>query len=430
VRFGEVRYGIVGKPFFCLETPMNLSHWHATLERPALPSSDLPTRAEVVVLGGGVLGAFTTYWLARAGAAPVLLERGGPAAGASGHNGGLCVAGAAEGYPDAAARLGRDTARAVWALTLGGLALLQQVTAEEGVECELRPTGNMGLALDEGQLAAFQLGVDMLREDGFAGVEILGLDEARDYIGAALGPGVVGAKLNRNAASLHSARLVHGVLAAAARHGARLCWGAEVTGVRSAGGAVALETGRGKLEAGAAVLALNAWSGDLLPALAGVVTPVRGQALATAPAPARLRCGFGASLTATGEYGQQTPGGSVVFGGYRAVAPGRDVGVREMAPSAPVQLALDEGLGRLFPELAGLPVERRWAGLMGFTPDYLPVAGAAPDQPGVWFAGGFSGHGMPFAAPFGRLLCEAATTGKAPETLAPFRLDRASLGAS
>ncbi len=407
---------------------MNLSHWHATLERPALPSSDLPRRAEVVVLGGGVLGAFTTYWLARAGAAPVLIERGGPAAGASGHNGGLCVAGAAEGYPDAAARLGRETARAVWSLTLGGLALLQQVTAEEAIACELRPTGNLGLALDEEQLAAFEHGVAMLHEDGFTGVEILDLEAAGDYIGAALGPQVVGAKLNRNAASLHSARLVHGVLAAAARHGARLCWNTEVTGVRSAGGVVTLETGGGQIEAGAAALALNAWSGDLLPALAGLITPVRGQVLATAPAPAMLRCGFGASLTPTGEYGQQTPDGTVIFGGYRAVAPGRDVGVREMAPSAPVQQALDEGLGRLFPALADLPAERRWAGLMGFTPDYLPVAGAAPDLPGVWFAGGFSGHGMPFAAPFGRLLSEAATTGRAPEALAPYRLERASLG--
>jgi len=98
-----------------------------------------------------------------------------------------------------------------------------------------------------------------------------------------------------------------------------------------------------------------------------------------------------------------------------------------MEPSDEVQTALDAGLARLFPTLAGVPVERRWAGLMGFTPDYVPVAGAAPELPGVWFAGGFSGHGMPFAPIFGRLLAEAVATGATPAALAPFRLDRPGL---
>jgi glycine/D-amino acid oxidase-like deaminating enzyme len=64
---------------------------------------------------------------------------------------------------------------------------------------------------------------------------------------------------------------------------------------------------------------------------------------------------------------------------------------------------------------------------MAFTPDYLPIVDAAPGLPGVWFAGGFCGHGMPFAPIFGRLLAEAATTGVAPAALAPFRLDRPTL---
>lgn len=408
---------------------MNHSHWHATLGRPALPDDEPPARADVVVIGGGILGAFAAYWLARAGAAPVLVERGGLAAGATGHNGGLCIAGSAESYPGAVARHGRDAARQVWALSMDGFALLGEVVAAEAIDCDLRRTGHVGLALDEGQLAGFRETVASLRADGFAGIELLDPDQASEALGASLGPEVAGAKLNRNGASLHSARLVHGVLVAAARHGARLCWGAEVTGLRAVGHGVEVATRRGTITAGAAVVAVNAWSGDLLPGLAGVVTPVRGQALATAPTDVKLRCAFGASLTPTGEYGQQTPDGSVVFGGCRALAPGRDVGVREMAPSEAVQSALDGALGRLFPALAGLPVARRWAGLMGFTPDYLPVAGAAPELPGVWFAGGFCGHGMPFGAPLGRMLAEAALAGSAPVGLELFSPERATLGA-
>lgn len=63
------------------------------------------------MIGGGVLGVAASYWLARAGVAVTLIEREALAAGATGRNGGLMVAGTAEPYPDAMTRLGHPTAR-------------------------------------------------------------------------------------------------------------------------------------------------------------------------------------------------------------------------------------------------------------------------------------------------------------------------------
>lgn len=405
---------------------MHSSHWHATLDRPALPVVDLPASAEVVVIGAGVHGAAAGYWLAGAGAAPLILDRTGPAAGATGHNGGLCVTGTAEVYPDAIARLGHADARAVWALSAEGLTLLQAVIAEEGIACDLRVGGTLNLALAEAHLAGFQRSAAALAADGFH-QEIVDRKAAESLLGLPLGPEVLGGKYNPHAATLHSARLVHGLLAAASRHGARLCWGTEVAGLSAAPDGVRIATSRGSILARAVVVTTNAWSGDLLPFLRDLVTPVRGQALATAPVPAALTCGYGAPITPTGEYGQQTADGSIIFGGCRANAPDRDVGVRELAPSTEVQDALDAALPRLFPSLAAVPIARRWGAPMAFSPDYLPIAGAAPDLPGVWFAGGFSGHGMPFAPIFGRLFAEAVATGATPAALAPFRLDRPTL---
>src|SRR5215212_7488951 len=88
-------------------------------------STELPARTEVVVIGGGLLGAATAYWLARSGVAAVLIEQGDLASGATGRNGGFMVAGTAERYPAAMARLGHATARAVWQLTLDNRALLR-----------------------------------------------------------------------------------------------------------------------------------------------------------------------------------------------------------------------------------------------------------------------------------------------------------------
>jgi gamma-glutamylputrescine oxidase len=403
-----------------------ISYWHATIDRDPMPSDELPGETAVAVVGGGVLGACTALWLARAGLAPLLIERAGPAAGASGHNGGLLVAGAAEGYPAAIARLGRNVARAVYTLTLEGFGLMRDLVREEGIDCDLRLPGNVNLALGEGELAEMGRAVALLREDGFA-AEMLDRQSLQELVGAPLGAEVAGAKLNPTAGALHSARLVHGLMAAARRHGARLVWGAELRGARREGGGLLLQTSRGDVRAGAAVLALNAWSGDVFPALADLITPVRGQALATAPVAPMLRGGFGASLTPTGEYGQQAADGRVIFGGCRAAAPGRDVGVREPGGSPEVQAALDAGLARIFPSLADTPVELRWSGTMAFTRDYLPIVDALPDLPNTWFAGGFSGHGMPYAAIVGRLLAQAAASGGLPAALAPLHLSRPTL---
>ncbi|KPV48086.1 FAD-dependent oxidoreductase, partial [Kouleothrix aurantiaca] len=121
------------------------SYWQATRSPAAWPHGPLPRHADLVVLGAGLLGLASAYWLARAGYRPLILERGMPAAGATGRNGGLLVAGTAEAYPAAIARHGHETARAVWQLTLGNRALVRQVLADEAIVCDYREPGHLTL---------------------------------------------------------------------------------------------------------------------------------------------------------------------------------------------------------------------------------------------------------------------------------------------
>ena len=100
---------------------------------------------------------------------------------------------------------------------------------------------------------------------------------------------------------------------------------------------------------------------------------------------------------------------------------------QDSSKASEVTAKIEAVIPRLFPELAGLQVARRWAGPMAFTSDYLPVADAAPGMPGVWVGGGFCGHGMPFGPRVGQLLAEAAVTGETPEALAPLRVGRETL---
>ncbi len=404
---------------------MATSHWQASFTATAPVFTDLPAQARVVVVGNGVLGACTALWLARAGHTPLLIDREGPASGASGRNGGLLVPGTTDGYLATIAQLGHAQARDLWALTVEGAELLRRFVAEEAIGCDLALVGNLNLAINPDQLDQMAATVTQLQADGFAAT-LLDRAAAEDVAGVPLGPEVRGAKLNPLACTFHSAKLVHGLTSAAVRHGARVSR-ATIQGLQRSGSGVQIDTDVGVVHADALILAANAWSADLLPELTGLITPVRGQVLTTTATAPILRPGFGASITPTGEYGQQCADGSLLIGGCRAVATQRDVGVRELGASTEVQAALEDVLRRLFPTLAKLPIARRWGGTMGFTPDYLPIVDAAGELPGVWYTGGFSGHGMPFAAVIGRALATAATTGALPPAVAPLQRDRTGL---
>ncbi len=401
------------------------SYWHATAT-PPVPNDPLPTSDDVVVVGGGLLGCWTAYWLARTGVSVTLVERDVIGWGATGRNGGFLGSGTAVGYLDAIDRYGRDAARDLWRLTEDGQTLAGTVIAEEGIDCDLRSPGILSLALTDDELAGMGRDIEAMRADGFQG-EILDRQQAQEWIGTPFGAEITGgAVFAPNGGQLHSMRYLTGIAAAARRHGARLCQ-AGVSSLVTDGDGTRVETSAGTIHASRVVIAVNAWSDELVPALAGTIVPVRGQILAYEPIPPVFTTGLAASVTPTGEYWQQTPDGSIVIGGCRGDAPNGDVGIREMVPTPDVIGAIEAVLPRLFPELTGLRVARRWAGPMAFTADYLPIADVAPDLPGVWVVGGFCGHGMPYGPCLGQLLAEVAATGTTPVALSPLRVNRPTL---
>src|SRR5205814_421934 len=161
---------------------------------------------------------------------------------------------------------------------------------------------------------------------------------------------------------IHPIRLVQELVKAAQHRGAKAYRATALQLVAEDDGML-IYTERGVLRAETVVIAVNAWTGDMLPSLAQLITPVRGQMLAYAPVAPIFPVGMSAALTATGEYWQQTAGGTIVLGGCRAVAPQRDWDVRVSQPTAEVQAALEQVLRRLFPSLHRLQVMHRWAGV-------------------------------------------------------------------
>ncbi|MCO5216503.1 MAG: FAD-binding oxidoreductase [Thermomicrobiales bacterium] len=401
----------------------SLSYWHATQES-MIPTDDLPATAEVVVIGGGMLGVWTTYWLAKAGVSVVLLEKSAIGWGATGRNGGFLTSGTAIGYPSLIELLGRERARALWEITVHGENLGHEVVSEEGIDCHLRRPGKLLLALDEDQLADRQHHCDLLNEDGFGGI-VLDRAATQEMIKTPLGADITGAFFHPTSGMLHSTRYLAGLARTAVAYGAKLVR-AEVTSVHH-GKQTTISTTAGAIEAERVIIALNAWTDTLVPETRDVIVPTRGQILAYEPTETVFTTGLGAEVTPTGEYWQQTMDGSIVIGGCRAEAPGKDSGVINMSPTDDVISHIERVIPRLFPKLAHLTVARRWAGPMAFTPDYLPIVDMAQNAESTWYAGGFCGDGMPFGPIISRYLAEAATTGKLSDDVSMLAVSRPSL---
>jgi glycine/D-amino acid oxidase-like deaminating enzyme len=402
----------------------SISYWQSSVPDFQL-STDLPPSVEVVVIGGGLLGASTCYWLARAGVQVALLERTALASGATGRNGGFVRAGPAGSYLEASARLGHDTAYQVMDLTTASQALLRQVIREEGIACDYREPGTLRLAVSEAQAEQYRQDIAALHHDGFPALW-LDCPQVQDLLPVPVGPQILGARYRPRQGLVHSARLVQGLMCAALRYGAR-AYQANVSTLVREGAHLCLQTSRGRLVAQTVVLAVNAWSSTLLPELAEVIVPVLEQMLAYEPVAPVLPLGISADLV-DGEYFQQTPSGHILVGGCGVIAPNAGVGVWECVPTAVVQEAIEQVVPQLFPSLAPhLRVARRWAGLLGCTTDAHPIVDVASALPAVFFVGGFSGHGMPFGMRFGQLLAQAVTSGSLPPELSAFRLDRPSL---
>lgn len=402
------------------------SYWQRTSPPVPLLSLDPPpSSVETAVVGGGLLGTATCYWLAREGMHVVLLEREAMASGATGRNGGFVRIGPAGSYLDASERLGKDTVRQVMAITSRSRKFLHQVLVEEAIACDYREPGSLHLAISQEQADRCRREIAELQTDGFAAAW-LDRSSVQDMINVPLGAEVVGARFRPEQGLVHSARLVHGLMTAAIRRGAR-AYRANVLALHREGTRIRMQTAQGSILAERVVLAINAWTGQLLPGLAPFLVPVLEQMLAYETLPPAFAMGIGVDMV-DGEYMQQTLSGSIVLGGCGVLAPRAGVGVWTPRPLAVVQNALEHILPRIFPSLAPhLRVSERWAGLLGCVSDSCPIVDTAPDLPGVFFVGGFSGHGMPFGMAFGRLLCEAAMSGSLPPALRPFRLDRPSL---
>ena len=343
-----------------------------------LPRRRASDPVDVIVVGGGVTGCSCALTLAQAGLSVRLHEARTVAGGASGRNGGFALRGGVGPYDVARTVLGAERARDLWELTERTLDRLEALAGDA-----FRRVGSLRLAADAAERDALAAEHAALRGDGFA-VEWL------DALPPPLDRLFYGAIAHPPDGALQPARWVRRLARNAVDAGAEIVEGSRIDVDDAA-------------IARAVVIAADGLTADVLPELAGVIWPVRGQVIVTEPLAERR---FDRPHYARGgyDYWQQLPDGRLVVGGKRDASL-----ATENTAAEETTRVIQERLEAFVVELLGrLPrVTHRWAGVWGTSPDSLPLAGALPGREGVWVAGGYSGHGNVLGLACGDLVARA-----------------------
>lgn len=369
----------------------------------------LPDRAEVVVVGGGVLGASVALHLARAGVRDVLvLEAGEVCSGSS-------------GKPIGGVRAQFSDALNV-ALAARSLAFYERLHAEAGIG--LDQVGYLFLLRQPGHVASFEAAAAVQAGFGLDS-RIIDVAQARTlfphldpapYLAAAWTPRDGHARPRRAVAAM---------VEQAVRAGATVVERCEVTGIDVRGDEItAVRTGGGTVATSTVVCAAGAWSRSV-GAMVGVdlaVEPVKRQIVLTgAPSP-QVRIPFTIDASTT----------FYVHGADSAGSRGLLMGMSDPAQAAGFERAYDPawepGLRALArgcaPALAGLDVREGWAGLYEQTPDANALIGEAPGVGRFLYATGFSGHGFCQAPAAGEVVADLVLGREPFVDVAPLRAER------
>ncbi|MDX6361525.1 MAG: hypothetical protein QOC85_528 [Streptomyces sp.] len=334
--------------------------------------------AQVVVIGGGVMGTSIAYHLARAGVRDVLLvERDELASGSTSRAAG----GVRAQFSDALnVQLGARS-----------LAAFARFGEEPGHDIGLHRVGYLFLLSTPEEVAAFEAGVEL--QNGL-GVPSRMLDpaEAQRLSPLITTDGLLAAAFSPDDGHCTPEAVVHGYAAGARRHGATVLRHCEVTGIELRGDEItAVVTSRGRITTDTVVCAAGAWS-RVVGAMVGVdlpVEPLRRQIAVTEPVP-----GLPPHLPMTIDFTS-----SLYF---HAEGPGLLVGMSDPDEEPGFSTRthdgwiprLGEAMQRRAPALLDLRRTGGWAGLYEITPDHNALIGEAATPSRFLYATGFSGHGF------------------------------------
>jgi glycine/D-amino acid oxidase-like deaminating enzyme len=423
--------------------------------QPVLSDEVLPKRADVVIIGGGIIGVSTALFLAERGVATLLCEKGAIGAEQSSRNWGWCRA------------MGRDPHELP--LMMHSLQLWRGMNQRVGAETGYRQIGTFFACPDDLSLSKQSMWLSHAREIGLDS-RMVGKTEMANLLKGASDQWVGG--LHTASDGVAEPGLAAPAIAQAARAaGAKIFTQCAVRGLETTAGRVsAVVTEKGRVQCNVAVLAGGAWSGLFcrglgirLPQLKVLESVSRTKPLPDAPRLAlwapnlafRPRLDGGYTISDARAIANIVPDSFRYFRDFLPLLKaewsvtklhfGREFfaewqreqpwsldaispfeRVRTLDPN-PDRVQIQNGLRafrKTFPKLPDVQIERSWAGLIDMTPDMLPVISEVDALPGLVVSTGYSGHGFGIGPGAGFLTADLAMGVVPAIDATPFKLSR------
>lgn len=372
------------------------SLWSATCPpMGGLPRLAAEARAEVAVIGAGYTGLSAALHLAAAGRDVIVLEARELGEGGSGLNGGQVIAGLKHDPDLLVARYGERIGSQLIARSAEAPDLVFDLISRHSIECDAVRTGWLQLAVSELHLPLLQRRAEQWRRRG-ADVAVLSDREVARLTGSTR---YCGGWIDRRGGTVQPLAYLRGLARAAMRSGARIFTHSPAVNVTRAGRGWRVEGEGGVVDTDAVILATDAYTDRAFDALRRTVVTVPSIQVATAPLSLRLRAAIlpgGQSVSDTQRllcYFRLDASGRLVLGTRGSYA---DIPV-------PARTAVHErALREIDPELAAMPLQYRWGGLVALTRDGLPHL--HEPAPGMVAGLGYNGRGVAMATAMGRLL--------------------------
>ncbi|MEG3153687.1 NAD(P)/FAD-dependent oxidoreductase [Sphingomonas sp. RB1R13] len=352
--------------------------------------------ADLIVVGGGFTGMAAALSAAERGRRVVLVEAGQIGDGASGRNGGQLIPGLRWSAGELVAEFGIAQAKAIHAVAMMAVERVAARIERHGIACDYK-SGHLEAAWRPAHLAAMAREADLLARDfGRDDLELVAPGEMERHIRTRLYHGGV---YDRRGGHFHPLNYLIGLARAALAAGVVICEDSRVIELRQ-GGQVTVVTAGGSVIAPQAIVAADAWTDTLLPEARGMTVPIINYNIATAPLGVLADTLLPSDAAVADSrfvlnYFRLSADKRMIFGGgekYR------------QTPPASIADFVRPHMAGVFPELADVPIDYGWGGVVSVTMNRLPHLGR---ERAIWFAHGFSGHGALLTTLAGELLAEA-----------------------